>query len=118
MRKPTKKQMILGFIAESSNGRTFGEIQRYIVELNGLNYDQFELVRDYNHFPTRVSRGQSIEYVGPWKMVRRRRYRGYWCTNLVGSHYGREGILAANCNKINGRYLIKDRAPNFIHDTL
>lgn len=107
----TKKQAVLGFIAESPTGRSFGEIQRFIVQLNGLNYDEFELVRDYNHFPTQVHSGRTIEYVGPWKMNRRRRYRGYWCTNLVGSHYGREGILPAHCNKVNGRYFIKDKAP-------
>lgn len=113
MRKVTKKMMVLGFIADSPNGRSFGDIQRFICELNGKNYDEFEYDKDWRHQPTPVDvvDGEySFKRVGPWKMFRRRKYRGYWCTNLVGSHYGPTGILTLNCKKVDGRYFIKDKS--------
>lgn len=79
----TKTDQIIEFVKQSGNGRTFGEIQRFIVELNGLNYDEFE---------------------DTW-CGRRRKYRGYYCTNLIGA--GR-GILRKNgCKNVDGRWVFQ-----------
>jgi len=78
----TKTKQILGFIKEGGlYGRSFGEIQRFIVELNGRNYDEFETVYDF-------TRG---------KNVRKRVNRGYYCTNLVG----RNGLFKTHGVKKN-----------------
>ena len=86
--KITKKQKVIEFIkAAGSKGLTFGEIQRFVVEMNGLNYDTID--------------GEN-----------RRRYRGYWCVILCGTRgefsTGRNytpGILASCCTKIGDRYV-------------
>lgn len=115
MRKSTKKQAILGFIAESKNGRRFGEIQRFICELNGYNYDEFAYERDYNHMPTPMGGPSPYDTnrMGPWKVFRKRRFRGYYCTSLTGywSPVTRScsGMLGEHCTKVNGRYFIKDK---------
>ena len=96
----TKKQQILGFIAEAPAGRRFGEIQRFICQLNGRDYDQFELQPDWNHPATRMPDGSDV---GPWKLIRRRVQRGYYTTTL-----GR--ILYRNCKKVGKSYFIKDKS--------
>ena len=73
---------ILKFIA--AKPATFGEIQRHICELNGLDYDERE---------------QSIWKRAPTKTMPRR-YRGYWCVNL-------RRILPLYCEKTGKLYSIK-----------
>lgn len=84
------KDKVLRFIgAGCDKGRSFGEIQRFIVEGNGLNYDEFE----------------KTSWSGHW----RRRYRGYWCVNLCGSMYTGPGILQTYCYKNGmGRYVLRE----------
>jgi hypothetical protein len=90
--KITKKQKVIEFIkAAGRNGLTFSEIQRFVVEMNGLNYDAID-------------------------GANRRRYRGYWCVMLCGTRgyfsTGRNytpGILASYCYKnLQGYYIHKD----------
>ena len=79
-----KGRLILQFIKDAKwEGRTFTEIQRFICEYNGLNYDEFK--RD------------------KWDNNRRRRvYRGYYCTNL-------QYLLPAHCwrNSDTGRWSLR-----------
>jgi stress response protein SCP2 len=95
LKRVTKKMVVLGFIAEATNGRTFSEIQRFVVELNGKNYDEMEdkLAWDAVNNCTKV-------------IGKVRRYRGYWSTNLTG-YGGSGGMLGKHCVKIKGRYYIK-----------
>ena len=59
----TKREQIWNFIREAgSKGRSFTEIQRFIVELNGLDYDE------------RDDTG-------------RRRYRGYYCSSFFQNNW-------------------------------
>lgn len=86
---------VLAFIrCGGINGRTFGEIQRFICEMNGLDYD--ERVNEMNW--------------GKNTPVSKRKYRGYWCTNLCGTggywNAPREGILSKYCEKIGKKYYI------------
>ena len=91
--KIAKKQKVIEFIkAVGSKGLTFGEIQRFVVEMNGLNYDQVD--------------GSE-----------RRQYRGYWCEMLCGRRgyfsTGRNytpGILAICYKNLQGYYIHKDFA--------
>jgi hypothetical protein len=69
---------IATFIANAGRkGRKFTEIQRFICEKNGLDFDERRKVS--------------------WDTTKiRRRYRGYYCTNLLGLHgcfEQRTGIL-------------------------
>jgi hypothetical protein len=80
----TKSDQIIQFIREAgSTGRKFTEIQRFIVELNGHNYDEMEV---HTHWFTK-------------KEIKVRRWRGYWCTHLTGG-----GI-----NGCYGRGMLRDR---------
>lgn len=95
-----KRRKVLGFIGESPTGRTFGEIQRFIVEkLHGLNYD--EMITKYAY--TGIG--------GKWPVGLVRKYRGYWCTNLCGlsDMYGkpRMGLLERYCEKVGDKYFLK-----------
>ena len=75
-----KREVVLNHIAKS-NGLTYGEIQRFIVEMNGLNYDE------------KTRYGQ-------------RRYRGYWNDYLLDTIY-RVGLLNQYCKKVGKLYFIK-----------
>ncbi len=90
------RKAVLAHIAAHPEGLRFVDIQRFIVELNGLNYDEKEKVRVWT--PDGKVKG--------YKAVRR--YRGYWCDNLCGNWLCRRGILQAFCEKLpNGRYVLK-----------
>ena len=72
-----KKTAVLNFIRAKKQGRSFSEIQRFICDMNGLDFDK------------KNSDGT-------------RRYRGYWCTNLIGYN----GILKNNkIQKINNLWV-------------
>jgi hypothetical protein len=81
-------------------GARFTDLQRFIVELNGLNYDQKEpIMRWDDNLRQRVKVGM------------RRQWRGYWCDrffdtlNYKGS---RQGILSRYFRKLpDGRYVVK-----------
>ena len=89
MRKATKRDAILTFIGLSQlDGVSFSDIQRTVVTLNGLNYDEMVPQRPFDISPPRHFR----------------RYRGYWCDYLCG----KKGILRTYCDKkSNGRYVLK-----------
>ena len=95
------RKKVIAFIKRARcAGRTFSDIQRYIVEnLHGYDYD--EKVTYFNW-----------EKKAP---INIRRYRGYWCTNLFGAfnYYKnsyRHGILRIYCKKINRKWVHKDFA--------
>lgn len=97
MEKMSKQRAnVLAFIrCAGINGRTFGEIQRFICEMNGLDYDK------------------RVNEISNWERktyVSKRKYRGYWCTNLCGTGgtftARREGILSKYCEKIGKKYYI------------
>lgn len=90
---------VVSFITNSENGKTFSEIQRFVCELNGRDYDQKE--------------------IQPWSGKLVRVNRGYWCDNLLSSNidsqgniakHGRMGILTKYCYKHNKRYYANDLA--------
>jgi hypothetical protein len=83
-----KKEAVINFIKAKKSGRTFTEIQRFICDMNGLDFDE-------KHPITGA-----------------RRYRGYWCTNLLGTGFNtwvsnsKPGILRENkITKINGKWV-------------
>ena len=103
----TKTKKVLNFIRRSRNGRTFGEIQRYIVEMNGKDYDD-------RHTVIRMRSN------GRYYKLRVRIWRGYWCDYLCdrtkmrprydtlgARHYWptkQKGLLSRFCYKIGNRY--------------
>ena len=97
----TDRFKVLQFIGEAGDaGRTFSEIQKFIVvELRGLNWDDTDdwyfRDRDPQH---RISRPV------------RRRWRGYWCDNLLGSMYpyGHQGLLKTYCQKHFGKWILTE----------
>lgn len=96
--------MVLSFIGNAEEkGRTFGEIQRYVVEeLHDLDYDEFE----------RTWRWDNVRQRAIKDGARVRKHRGWWTCNLCGcgkSGYGerRIGILEKYCDKVGKRYILK-----------
>ena len=91
----TTREQVLQHIAAHPEGLRFVDIQRFVVENNGLNFDEKEPVRVW---------GPDGSVIGQ-KMVRR--YRGYWCDNLCGNWMRRQGILSEFCTKLpSGRYVV------------
>ena len=94
--KPTKYALVMNFIAKAGpEGRSYGEIQRYIVEeLNGHDYDEME---DLFHYPNGVRTVRE----------RKRRWRGFWADHLVGN-YREMGMLKGYCKKMsNGKWRLR-----------
>jgi len=106
----TKTEKVVRFIRRAKNGRTFGEIQRFIVEMNGMDYDDHHIAFSHRN--------------GMVQQKRVRTWRGYWCDYLcdtykykpiIDSRSGihrmsckkKLGILSKFCNKKNGRYYAK-----------
>lgn len=79
----TKTEWLLGEI-KALGGLRFSEIQRLIVTMNGLDWEE----RDRNG---------------------RRRYRGYWCDYLLGNTLARgPGVLPKYCRKgKDGKYRVR-----------
>jgi len=89
-------EQVIAHIAKHPAGLKFSEIQRFVVEGNGLDYD--EKVKGYVWTNTGM------------KETMVRRYRGYWCTNLIaspGPYNDRKGILHTMCDKVGNRYVVK-----------
>lgn len=87
----TKKQRLIDFIASKPEGVTYGEAQRFVVELAGRNYDTMEV---YDRYDWRT--GKTVK-------TRMRVWRGWWADHLTGP----KGILTNYCTKVAGRYFIK-----------
>lgn len=83
-RKGTKTLQLLEFMAESG-GLRFSEIQRFIVELAGKDYDEMEQQSCWPRLPNGQLTKRTV-----------RRWRGWWCTNLC---YGPDSILHKYCEK-------------------
>lgn len=83
------REAIATFIATAGKkGRKFTEIQRFICEKNGLDFEERRKVS--------------------WDNGRvRRRYRGYYCTNLLGLHgcSERTGILEKCAVRQGSQYI-------------
>lgn len=101
------REAIATFIAKAGKkGRKFTEIQRFICEKNGLDFDERRKISWHN---TRV----------------RRRYRGYYCTNLLGLHgcSERTGILEKCAVRQGSQYIAlqfvgrKKKTPDIIYST-
>jgi len=94
--KKLMRQMVIDFIKSGKTlGKTFGEIQRFVVEdLHGYNYDDMNIKYDYWKYNS-------------YKPARK--YRGYWCVNLLGAKWRTTpGILPSYCSKINKRWIHND----------
>ena len=85
---------LLNFAKTQPDGLTFGQLQRFVVETNGYDYDE--------RIKVRVWDGKDVVD----RQVRR--HRGYWCDALCGSsYYGRKGILATHFVKRENKYFLK-----------
>ncbi len=98
------REALLSHIAKHPKGLTFGEIQRFVVEANGLNYDEKTETAAWRK--VRGSEGRFVKVT-----IMARKHRGYWCDNLLnGSEYTgstRVGILPKFCTKKkDGRYIL------------
>jgi hypothetical protein len=99
-RPKTKRARVLEFVAASPDGRRFGESQRFIVEMNGKNYDEVVERNCWIH-------KDGLDSLKPRKQ---RRWAGYWCDTLGGSTCGQEqpwwrrGLLDRFCTKVDRRY--------------
>lgn len=106
----TKTEKVVRFIRRAKNGRTFGEIQRFIVEMNGMDYDDHHIA---------FSRRNGMVH-----QKRVRTWRGYWCDYLCDTYKykptkdrntgftrmsckRKSGLLSRFCVKKNGRYYAK-----------
>ena len=89
----TKAERILRFIQESRNGRTYGEIQRFICTMNGLDYEERDVGGARFHrgvygtnlgslLPAFCKKEGGRGRPGRWKLVRRIRPPFY--TELAG----------------------------------
>jgi len=102
---------LIKHLAKFPDGLTFAQIQRYIVESNGLDYDKQAVINQWE-----VSNGEEPRY--------RKQYRGYWCDRLsngtryftVYNQYGHAhstivpkiGFLQQYCNKVGKQYILKE----------
>ena len=102
MRANTKKFQVLQAIGRAVNGLRFTEVQRVACELAGHDYDEFRVESVYAG-RDRVT-NESI-----FKKRVLRRWRGWWCTNLLA---GRNAILHKYCEKVNGRWFLKVETRN------
>lgn len=136
-----KSQKILQFVKDSGyEGRRFTDIQRFICELNGHDYDEFYV--DYTLEGTYTSgplKGQKYSFESPWgstevyecgdwlfskhgdsppvcrgKILSKkrggRRMRGYYCVSLQ--------TILAHCEKHRGRYFFHGPIPKTVHTHL
>ena len=98
-RPPIKRNAVLEFIrSKGPDGARFTDIQRFVVEMNGYNYDEKQ--------PEDIWNGPNM----PVTTVMRKRFRGYWCVNLYGTnHFSSRGILPTYCEQLpNRRYVLKE----------
>lgn len=88
-RKAPKREAVIEFIrSKGPDGAMFSEIQRFIVESNGLNYDSY----------------QPVYRNGQWQETEQglRTWRGYWCDYF----YGPRGMFRKYCKRHpRGRYV-------------
>jgi hypothetical protein len=95
--RKTKAFKILEFIEDAKHGRTFSEIQEFIVTLNG---------RDWNDMTRCAWNSLEESFRVP---VNRRRYRGYYCTILLGGMHYHQGLLHTYCVKMpDGKWILSE----------
>lgn len=91
------RQTVLDHIKAAPNGLTFTEIQRFVVEAHGLDYDEKVVSKKWT--------------TTGLKDIKVRKHRGWWCANLLGScnspYTDRVGILQEYCVKEGKRYKVK-----------
>jgi hypothetical protein len=97
--RATKAFGILNYIGEGGlEGRSFSEIQWYIVTRNGLKWDERSPV--YPYAPGLRTHPEQTA----------RKYRGYYCTNLMGGPHYHQGLLNTYCVKLpNGRWILTEQ---------
>jgi len=81
----TKAQCVLEYIGQHPQGLSFSSIQKFIVTMNGKDWDE----KSFEYDPKTKARTRPV-----------RRYRGYWCDYLTGpgGHYsGSKGLLNRFC---------------------
>ena len=100
--RDTKRFKILDFICEAGGeGRSFSEIQAFVVQMNGLDWEERSPL--YPYAPgLRTHPGQSA-----------RKHRGYYCTNLLGGMHYHQGLLHTYCVKLpDGRWMLTETIYN------
>lgn len=95
----TKTERVIAFVKASPTGRRFGEIQRFIVEMKGYDYDEKRVVNQW----------QVTNQGAKPKLARR--WRGYWCTYLLGGGcfgvYGPGALKNGGCVKVGNQWVYK-----------
>lgn len=94
MRTNTKKFKLLKFLTSQQQGTRYMDIERFICEMNGFDYDE------------KIIRGC---YAG------KRKHSGIWGTNLTS---GRDSILKKYCFKSNGLWFVNGLTEKFINSNL
>jgi hypothetical protein len=98
MRINTKRAKILNFIRNSEDGRTYSEIQKFVCDMNGLDWDATCLRSRWD-----AKNQKKVMYLD-------RANRGYYGTNLWGRKKypgDQEGLMHKLCVKINGKWMLK-----------
>jgi hypothetical protein len=96
MRANTKKFKVLLAIGSSPKGLRFSQIQRFACMLNGHDFDEFVVEDAFIRYDS--EKRESV-----FAPRRKRRWRGFWCTNL---QYAGKGILPECCVKVDGRWML------------
>lgn len=90
---------VLDFIQRSWNGRTFSEIQQYIVED----------IHDYD-WDLMVPSWKWNEKESKTEPCLKRKWRGYWCDRLLGGMHTHQGLLWTYCIKRpDGRWIVTEK---------
>lgn len=93
----TTTRKLLEFISQSKTGLRFSEMQKFLVEQSGRDWEKREVIPLFR---------KNID--GRWiaagaKTVRV--YRGWWCTNLLS---GSESVCRKYLRKVDGRWMLND----------
>lgn len=93
----TKAAQLIAYVASQPEGCTFGQMQRYVVEvMHGLNYDERRLERVWD--------GKSGKIV----MRSLRTHRGWWCDYLPKIMHS---YMTKNSE---GRYIVTPAGYNYV----
>lgn len=101
----TITRQILEFVSRH-NGVRFTEIQKFICEISGLDWEKREVISTWKRDSQSGLWGR-----GPNKTVRA--YRGWWCTNLC---YGPDSVCRKYLAKRDGRWFLNEETAQAIRD--
>ena len=104
-RTGTITRRLLEFVSRH-NGVRFGQMQRFICEISGLDYDQMEVVDVWARDASKPN-----GWGGKKKTVRR--FRGWWCTNLC---YGEDAVCRKYLAKKDGKWYLNEATADLFRE--